>query len=432
MIERKRYPSDLTDERWALIEPVITAWKAAHPSVSGHQGGYELREIVNAILYQSRTGCQWDYLPHDLPPRSAAYYYFARWRDDGTDQAIHDLLRWHAREKKGRKADPSLVVLDTQSVHAASSVPADTTGKDPGKKVPGRKRCLAVDVLGLVVAVVVLAASAHENAAGIALLDRVAAQAGTVRKALVDQGFKKLGRVLRRRRGHRRAGRGAQPGRPGLRPPAETLGGGADVRHLVLPPAPGPRLRAPALQFGVARVLGDDRRDGPATDRHVHAIVADHVTAADPGRFLLDKIDAREQALTREAGQAQARIDELTARLRELEEAISDLQITRKTLISLAGHDDGQPAAEPAGPPPAVPDHPAYQQILTAFADLRRPLRARDLCLALDLPVAAKNTENIRSKLKRLASRGILVETEPGLFAQPRPQPGPQPSSQDA
>jgi transposase len=188
--ERKRYPSDLTDERWALIEPVITAWKAAHRSVSGHQGGYEMREIVNAILYQSRTGCQWDYLPHDLPPRSAAYYYFARWRDDGTDQAICDLLRWHAREKAGRKADPSLVVLDTQSVHAAASVPADTTGKDAGKKVPGRKRCLAVDVLGLVVAVVVLAASAHENTAGIALLDQVAARTSTVSKALVDQGFK--------------------------------------------------------------------------------------------------------------------------------------------------------------------------------------------------------------------------------------------------
>jgi transposase len=98
--ERKRYPSDLSDERWALIEPVITAWKAAHRSVSGRQGGYEMREIVNAILYQSRTGCQWDYLPHDLPPRSAAYYYFARWRDDGTDQAIHDLLRWHAGDQQ--------------------------------------------------------------------------------------------------------------------------------------------------------------------------------------------------------------------------------------------------------------------------------------------------------------------------------------------
>jgi len=151
--------------------------------------------------------------------------------------------------------------------------------------------------------------------------------------------------------------------------------------------------------------------------------MAARVTAADPdpGRHLLDKIDAREQALAREAEQAQAQIDELTVRLRELNEAISDLQVTRKTLISLAGQDDGQPSAEPAGPPPALPDHPAYQQILTAFADLRRPLRARDLCVALDLPIAAKNTENIRSKLKRLASRGILVETEPGLFTQPRP-----------
>lgn len=149
-----------------------------------------MREIVNAILYQSRTGCQWGYLPHDLPPRSATYYYFAQWVDDGTDQTIHDLLRWHAREKKGRKADPSLVVLDTQSVHSAASVPADTTGRDAGKRSPGRKRCLAVDVLGLVIAVVVLAASAHENTAGTALLDQVAATTPTVTAALVDQGFK--------------------------------------------------------------------------------------------------------------------------------------------------------------------------------------------------------------------------------------------------
>ena len=190
MSERRPYPSDLSDERWALIEPVITAWKAAHPSVSGHQGSYAMREIVNAIFYQGRTGCQWDYLPHDLPPRSAVYYYFARWRDDGTDQAIHDLLRWQTREQHGRLADPSLVVLDTQSVHVAAGVPAATTGNDAGKRVHGRKRGLAVDVLGLVVAVAVLAASVHENAAGIALLDRVAAQAGTVRAALVDQGFK--------------------------------------------------------------------------------------------------------------------------------------------------------------------------------------------------------------------------------------------------
>ncbi|MFD4567471.1 transposase [Streptomyces sp. NPDC058467] len=149
MSMNKPYPSDLTDEQWELVEPVITAWKARHPSVSGHQGKYAMREIVNAILYQNRTGCQWEFLP------------------------------------------PSLVLLDTQSIHVAVGVPATTTGRDAAKRVPGRKRCLAVDVLGLVVAVVVLAASAHENTAGIALLDQVAGQSGSVKKALVDQGFKK-------------------------------------------------------------------------------------------------------------------------------------------------------------------------------------------------------------------------------------------------
>jgi transposase len=132
MPDRRRCPSDVSDERWALIEPVITAWKAAHPSASGHQGGYEMREVVNAILCQSRTGCRREYLPHDLPPRGAACYYFARWRDDGTGQVVHDLLRWRAREEKGRNAGPSLVVLDTQSVHAAASVPVGTTGRDAG------------------------------------------------------------------------------------------------------------------------------------------------------------------------------------------------------------------------------------------------------------------------------------------------------------
>ncbi|WP_201761902.1 MULTISPECIES: transposase [unclassified Nonomuraea] len=166
MNERKPYPSDLSDEQWALIESVITAWKAAHRSVSGHQGKYAMRAIVNAIFYQGRTGVQWDYLPHDLPPSGAVYYYFAKWRDDGTAQKIHDLLRWHVRERKRRLADPSLVVLDTQSVRAAAGVPATTTGRDAAKKVPGRKRGLAVDVFGLVIAVVVLAASAHDNVAG--------------------------------------------------------------------------------------------------------------------------------------------------------------------------------------------------------------------------------------------------------------------------
>jgi hypothetical protein len=156
----------------------------------------------------------------------------------------HDLLRWQAREQRGRRADPGLVVLDSQSVHAASGVPADTTGRDAGKRVPGRKRGLAVDVLGLVIALVVLAASAHDNTVGTALLDRVAAAtpAGSVQTALVDQGFKNT--VVAHGASHGVDVRVVErkSGRQGLRPPAQTVGGGADLRHLVPIPAPGPRL----------------------------------------------------------------------------------------------------------------------------------------------------------------------------------------------
>jgi transposase len=188
--ERKRYPSDLSDEQWAVVGPFLQAWKAKHPSPSGQQGRYELREIVNAIFYQNRTGCQWAYLPHDLPPKSAVYYYFALWRDDGTDQAIHDLLRCQVREKAGRAEDPTAVALDTQSLRAANHVPAATTGRDAAKKVPGRKRGLAVDALGLIIAVVVTAASATDNVIGVRLLDQVVAYTPTVTKAWVDAGFK--------------------------------------------------------------------------------------------------------------------------------------------------------------------------------------------------------------------------------------------------
>jgi transposase len=287
--------------------------------------------------------------------------------------------------------------------------------------VPGRKRCLALDVLGLVVAVVVLAASAHENTAGIALLGRVAAHAGTVSKALVDQGFKSsvvsygatVGidvQVVERNP----ADRGLVP-QPKRWVVEQTLGILSFHRRLVRDYEHRLSSSASRVYWAMTDVMAR-RLTGTSTPSWRPAWPQPRTPAGTCWTR-----STREQALTREAGQAQAQIDELTARLRELNEAFSDLQITRKTLISLAGHDDGQAAAEPAGPSPPLPDHPAYQQILTAFADLRRPLRARDLCVALDLPIVSKNTENIRSKLKRLVSRGILVETEPGLFAQPHP-----------
>jgi transposase len=187
--ERKAYKTDLTDAERVVIEPLIAAWKARHPSVSGHQGRCEMREIVNALRYRNRTDCQWELLPHDLPPTGAVRCYFDVWKRDGLDRRISDVLRMMVRERAGRNADPSPVVLDSQSVRAAAGVPKPTTGLDAAEKTPGRRRRLAVDAIGLIIAVVVVAASAHDNAIGTALLNRVA-PAGTVRTALVGQGFK--------------------------------------------------------------------------------------------------------------------------------------------------------------------------------------------------------------------------------------------------
>ena len=190
MDSRKPYPSDVSDAQWALIGPFLDAWRARRVSVAGRLGEQDLREVVNAILYQNRTGCQWAYLPHDLPQKPVTYYYFGLWRDDGTDESIHDLLRCQTRERAGRAEDPSAVAVDTQSIRAANHVPATTTGKDAGKKIPGRKRGLAVDALGLIIAVVVTAASVSDNAIGIRLLDKVAEHTPTVTHAWVDAGFK--------------------------------------------------------------------------------------------------------------------------------------------------------------------------------------------------------------------------------------------------
>ncbi|MGH4036047.1 hypothetical protein ACQB60_44940 [Actinomycetota bacterium Odt1-20B] len=129
---------------------------------------------------------------------------------------------------------------------------------------------------------------------------------------------------------------------------------------------------------------------------------------------VLESVESRERELADQAEQLRARIEELTVQLAELDAEGENLRITRKTLLTL-------PAPSSAAGPehPSIPEHPVYQQILTALAAEERPMRARDLCQALDLPILAKNTEGICAKLKRLVSRGILVEPEPGLFARP-------------
>lgn len=109
-MKRARYPSDLTDEQWAILEPYIPK-----PLPGGRPAKHERREIVNAILYVLRTGCGWEYLPHDLPPWSTVYWYFRRWKRAGVWEAANAALTEHARRAAGRESTPSLGIIDTQS-----------------------------------------------------------------------------------------------------------------------------------------------------------------------------------------------------------------------------------------------------------------------------------------------------------------------------
>ena len=135
---------------------------------------------------------------------------------------------------------------------------------------------------------------------------------------------------------------------------------------------------------------------------------------------VLAYVEVRMREVAEQAGRLRDQIAELTAHLREFDTESENLQITRKTLLSLPTPTPTQ--AQIDDPSRAeVPEHPAYQQILTVLANTGGPMRARDICEALDLPILPKNTEGIRSKLKRLVTRGILTEPEPGLFTQPHP-----------
>jgi putative transposase len=157
-MSRQPYPSDLTDAQWECIEPHVPK-----PKSGGRPASVSRREIVNAVLYLVREGITWRAMPHDFPPYRTVYHYFRLWRDDGTWQTIHDALRDEVRTAAGRAVSPSAAILDAQSVKTVEQ-PATCHGFDPGKKVKGRKRHLAVDTLGLLLVVVVTAADVGDRA----------------------------------------------------------------------------------------------------------------------------------------------------------------------------------------------------------------------------------------------------------------------------
>ena len=111
MTRSHRYPSDLTGAQWAILEPLLPA-----PKTGGRPARIARREVVNAILYVLRTGCQWRYLPNEFPNWNTVYWYFARWLEDGTWERVNDILRRRVREAQGRDPEPSAAILDSQSV----------------------------------------------------------------------------------------------------------------------------------------------------------------------------------------------------------------------------------------------------------------------------------------------------------------------------
>jgi transposase len=183
VVRERRYPSDLTDAQWEIIEAMLPL-----PKWMGRPFKHDRRAIVDAILYVVRTGCAWRYLPVDFPPWQTVYGHFKQFNERGTTERILDELREQVRLAEGRNPEPTAGIIDSQSVKGADTVGADTRGYDAGTKSNGRTRVIVTDTLGLLVVVCVMAASWQDRDGGKTTLLSTYLSS-PIRHVFADQGF---------------------------------------------------------------------------------------------------------------------------------------------------------------------------------------------------------------------------------------------------
>ena len=263
-----RYPSDLTDAQWAVLQPEARAAMADLVRCSGRPMVHDLRAMVDAVGYVTRYGIEWRALPADFPPHPAVYAFFERWSARGLPQRLVDVLRGRIRIAHGRAPLPTAGSIDSQSVKAADTVGNASRGYDGGKKINGRKRHIAVDTLGLLLVVFVTPASVQDRDGAHPLLALLRQRFSTITLIWADGGYAgPAGHLGQVRAAPGRDHRQTQRRHHRVRGAASPLGSGTHLRLAAETPPPGPRLRTTTRA---------PRSDGPVGDR------VDHDTAADP------------------------------------------------------------------------------------------------------------------------------------------------------